>query len=244
MPGIIASWLLRQARSRLSIVATASRITFRPSAFADEICSQQSSSSLKALKFFVGCVGIVLAIEGIFSFTFNTAFSDLVHHSFPVLVALFGGVTLHAFLKLLATPGIRFTGTLNTALYVGGAALVFMITTIFVLLTADFLAHYRDIKTSSCAHRTIICLISGGTLTEYDVPRRSSGSLGMSFPFILLIMLATLIHYSRVLAKALKASMGVAAWRTYLAAAISVILLSPASLLAINTIYRALYSQP
>jgi hypothetical protein len=244
MPGTLAGWLSTQARSRLSVLSTASKITFRPSAFADDVRSNPGFDLLKALKFFLGCVGIVLAIEAIFSFAFNTAFSDLVHHSFPVFVVLLGGVTTYVFLKLFFTPNIRLTSTLSTTLYVGGAALVVMTTSVFVLLTADFLANYQDIKASPCAYRTIICLISGGTLSQYDVPRRASGTLGMTFPFILLIMLATLIHYSRVLAKALRASMSVAAWRTYLALTVSVILLSPTSLLAINAVYRVLYPQP
>jgi hypothetical protein len=244
MPGTVAGWLSTQVRSRLSVVSTAAKISFRPSAFADYVRLNPGFDVLNALKFFLRCVGIVLAIEAIFSFAFNTAFSDLVHHSFPVFVALLGGVTMYLFLKLLFTPNIRFTSTLGTTLYVGGAALVVMITSIFVLLTADFLVHYQDIKASPCSYRTIICLISGGTLSQYDVPRRTSGTLGVSFPFILLIMLATLIHYGRVLAKALRASMGVSAWRTYVSATVSVILLGPTSLLAINAVYRVLYPQP
>ena len=113
----------------------------------------------------------MLAIEADFSFAFDTAFSAIVHHSFPVLVALLGGVAVYACLKLLATPGVRFNPTLATTLYVGGAAILFMIMCIFVLLTADFLASYPDVKASPCQHRTIICLVSGGSLNEYDVPR-------------------------------------------------------------------------
>lgn len=193
-----------------------------------------------AFRFFLGCVGLVLAIEAVFSFAFDTAFSDIVHHSFPVLVVLLGGVAVYVCLKLLFTRGVRFTVTLGATLYVGGAAILYMITCIFALLTVDFLVSYPYVKASPCAHRTIICLISGGSLTEYDVPRQT-GSLGWSFPLILFVILATLLHYSRALAKTLGASMGVTPWRTYIATAISVIVLSPLSLLAVNAVYRFLY---
>ncbi|MCL4767881.1 MAG: hypothetical protein KJZ80_16770 [Hyphomicrobiaceae bacterium] len=244
MPSTLAGWLTAQARRKLSLLSTAARITFRPSAFADEARAHTGSRLLPAFKFFLGCVGIVLAIEAVFSLAFDTSFSDLVHQSFPIVVALLGGVAVYVFLKLLLTPNVRFVGTLSTTLYVGGAALLFMISVIFALLTADFLASYQDIEASPCSYRTIICLVSGGALAEYGVPRRGSGTLGMSIPFILLVMLGALVHYSRVLAKALRASMGVAFWRTYVAAAVSLVLLSPASLLAINVVYRMLYSQP
>jgi hypothetical protein len=111
-----------------------------------------------------------------------------------------------------------------------------------VLLTADFLVSYDAVVNSSCASRTIICLLSGGSLSEYDVPRQNTGALGTSFPLIILIMLLSAIHYSRVLAKVLKASMGVSPWRTYIAALLSIVLLTPISLVGINVVYRALYS--
>jgi hypothetical protein len=126
----------------------------------------------------------------------------------------------------------------RATLYVGGAALLFMITTIFLLLSLDFLASYDDVKSSPCAHRTIICLVSGGSLSEYDVPGHQTGMLGASLPFILFVILGTIVHYSRVLAKTLKAGWAVA---TYIAAALSVVLLTPTYLLIINTIYGWLY---
>jgi hypothetical protein len=242
MLGTIGGWLSRQTRKKLSVLSTASRITLRPSTFAGDHRNGAGGSGVVAAgRFFLACVGIVLAIEAVFSLAFNTAFSDLVHHSFPVFVALLGGFTMHAFLKLLLTPNIRLAGTLESTLYVGGAALLFMIATIFLLLTVDFLASYQDIKTSPCTYRTIICLLSGGSLTQYDVPSHRSGVLGMSFPFVLLVMVGTVVYYSRVLAKALQTGWAVSPWRTYVAAALSVVLLTPVSLLAINAIYRLLY---
>lgn len=241
MSGNIGRWLSTRANQKLSVLSTASKITFRPSAFAGEFPYDARADVAAAGQFFLACVGIVLTIEAVFSFAFNTAFSDLVHHSFPVFVALLGGFTMHAFLKLLLTPDIHLAGTLGSTLYVGGAALLFMITAIFLLLTVDFLASYQDVENSPCTYRTIICLLSGGSLTQYDVPRQRSGTLGMSFPIILLVMLGTVLYYSRALAKALKAGWAVAPWRTYVAATFSVVLLTPVSLLIINAIYRLLY---
>lgn len=236
----IGDWLSTEVKRRASVVSTASKITFRPSAFADALASDMEPGVSAAFRFFLGSVALVLAIEAVFSFAFDTAFSDIVHHSFPVLVVLLGGVTVYLCLKLLFTPDVSFNPTLGTTLYVGGAAILFMITSIFALLTADFLVSYPHVKASPCEHRTIICLLSGGTLNEYAVPRKTS-PLGWSFPVILFVNLATLLHYSRVLAKALRASMGVSPWRTYIAAAITVIVLSPLSLMAVNAVYRFLY---
>jgi len=242
MPGIITRTLSAQAHKRLSVLATAAEITFRPTAFADDAKADADRGVVAASRYFLTCVGLVLAVEAVFSFTFKTAFSDLVHHSFPVFVALLGAVTMHVFLKLLLTPGIRFSETFTATLYVGGAALLFMITTIFALLSLDFAASYQVVKTSPCAHRTIICLISGGSLSEYDVPGHQTGMLGVSFPFILLVMVGTVVYYTLVLGRALHIGWGVARWRTYIAAALSVVLLTPLSLLTINAIYRYLYA--
>jgi hypothetical protein len=242
MLGTITRTLSAEAHKRLSVLATAAEITFHPSAFAGDVKAQAARGIVAAGRYFLTCVGLVLAIEAVFSFVFRTAFSDLVHHSFPVLVALLGAFTMHAFLKLLLTPGIRFSETLETTLYVGGAALLFMTTTIFALLTLDFAASYDIVKNSPCEHRTIICLVSGGSLSEYDVPGHQTGNLGVSFPFILIVMAGCTIYYSRVLAKALQTGWGVARWRTYAAAALSVVLLSPISLMTINAIYGYLYA--
>jgi hypothetical protein len=231
-----------EARKKLSVVSTAAQITFRPSAFALEMSQHGEADLGRAMKFFLASVGIVLVIEAVFSFVFKTAFSDIVHHAFPILVVLAGGFTIYVFLKLLMTRDVRFAETVADTLYVGGGALLFMISVIFVLLTADFLVSYNGVVNSPCKSRTIICLLSGGDLSEYDVVAPSQGALGTSFPFIILLMVLSAIHYSRVLAKVLKATMGVPAWRTYIAAFVSIVVLTPASLIGINIIYRALYS--
>lgn len=240
MPSSVASWFAGAVRKRVSVVATAAQATFRPTAFAGGMAARETD--LKgAARFFLASVGIVLLIEAGFSFAFDTAFSDIVHHAFPILVVLAGGFTIYLFLMGLLTPGVRFGTTMEATLLVGGSALLVMITTIFALLTADFLVSYAAVKSSPCADRTIICLLSGGSLREYDVPQANTGALGWSFPFILIVMLASAIHYSRVLAKVLRATMGVPAWRTYTAAAVSIVLLTPLSLGAINAVYRLLY---
>jgi hypothetical protein len=239
----VTSLIKSEARKRLSVVSTAVQMTFRPSAFAADMSQRREGGDLgRAMKFFLAAVGIVLAIEALFSFVFNTAFSDIVHHAFPILVVLAGSVTIYVLLKMLLTQGIGFKETAEGTLYVGGGALLVMISVIFAMLTADFLVSYQGVVNSPCKSRTIICLLSGGALNEYDVVAPSQGALGTSFPFIILVMLVSAIHYSRVLAKVFKATMGVSPWRTYLAAAISIVGLSPVSLIAINTIYRALYS--
>jgi hypothetical protein len=230
-----------EARKKLSVVSTAAQITFRPSAFAVEMSQRGEADLGRAMKFFLASVGIVLVIEAVFSFAFNTAFSDIVHHAFPILVVLAGGFAIYVLLKLLMTRGVRFAETVADTLYVGGGALLFMISVIFVLLTADFLVSYNGVVNSHCKSRTIICLLSGGELSEYDALPPSQGALGTSFPFIILVMLLSAIHYSRVLAKVLKATMGVPAWRTYIASFVSIVVLTPVSLVGINTIYRALY---
>lgn len=242
MLGTIGRTLSAEAHKRLSVLSTAARITFQPSLFANNARADAARGVIASGRYFLTCVGLVLAVEAVFSFVFRTAFSDLVHHSFPVLVALFGAFTMHAFLKLLLTPNIRFAETFATTLYVGGAALLFMIATIFVLLSFDFGASYDVVASSPCTHRTIICLVSGGSLMEYDVPGHQTGNLGVSFPFILLVMVGTVFYYSRVLGKALKVGWGVARWRTYVSAALSVVLLTPVSLMTINAIYRYLYT--
>lgn len=244
MLGALRNWLSRQTRDRVTVLAKACRIAFRPSTYVEELRSRPGTTVGAAFKFFLSCVGLALAAEAVFSLTFDTAFSDIVHHSFPILVALLGSVTLYALLLLLGTPRLHFKPTLATALETGGAAVLLMVGLALALLTADFLASYQEVKSSPCGHRTIICLLSGGTLTTYDLPRRTTGTLGWSGPLILLVILATIVHSVRVLARALEASQGVAPWRTYLVALTSLALLSPASLLTINLIYSALYGQP
>lgn len=90
-------------------------------------------------------VGIVLAVEAPFPVAFETAFSDLVHHSFPVFVALTGGLAQHLILKLLFTRGVHLNRTVQSMLYVGRAALIFMVTAIFGLLATDFSLNFGSV---------------------------------------------------------------------------------------------------
>lgn len=237
----VSDWVSRQVRTRFAVLSTASTLTFRPSSFARDVCNRTDIDIASAMRFFWTCVGIVLAVEAAFSFGFATEFSDIVHHSFPVLVVLTAGFTIWLILKLLLTKGLRLDATLALTLYTGGAAILFTVVTVFALLTADFLASQDAVRASPCRHRTIICLISGGALTEYDIPRGTTGSLGTSVPAILLIILAAVVHYTRVLAKALQAVMGTARWRSYIATVISLVLLSPVAILTVNAIYRLIY---
>jgi hypothetical protein len=240
MAGRLAGWLTAETNKRLSVLANTARITFAPSDYAAASRYAQPDV-LRAFKYFLGCVGIVLVIEALFSFAFDTAFSDLVHHAFPVVVVLLAGFSVYVLLKIVFTPNVTLAGTLDATLNVGGAALLVMIAIVFALLTADFLVSYDAIRASSCGHRTIMCLISGGGGVEYAMPGNTTGTLGLSFPFILVVMLMTVLHYTRILAKVMRASMGVSPWRTYLATYASVIVLAPVSLFAINLIYRLLY---
>lgn len=232
----------REARKRLAILATTARITFAPSAFTDEL-ARAPANIIAALKYFFAAVGIILVIETAFSFLFDTAFSDLVHNLFPIFVAFAGGLTIYLLLKLLLTRTATFARTLETSFYVGGAALFVMISLIFALLTADFAANYHSVMTSGCTHRTIMCLLSGNTQSDYglmqDVATRETQ--GASYPIILLVMLASFAYFAGVLAYALRRLMGVPLWRTLLASFVALILLTIPALLAINTIYKALY---
>jgi hypothetical protein len=87
MRRMLADVLANEARKRWSLVATA-LITVRPSAFIDRLALEDSVGLREPLRFFLVSVGIILAVEAAFSLAFNTAFSDLVHHLFPVFVAL------------------------------------------------------------------------------------------------------------------------------------------------------------
>jgi hypothetical protein len=195
------------------------------------------------LAFFLMAVGIVLAVEALFSMVFETAFSDLVHHSFPVFVALTGGVAVYLILKLLFTRDVHFNRTVQSTLYVGGAALIFMVTAIFGLLAAYFSLNFGSVMGSGCRHRTIMCLLSGNMQYGYEFigEHRTIETQGWSYGPILIVILVAIVHYTHVLSTFLKRCMGVARWRTYVASLISVLLLSPVYLILLNTIYRALY---
>jgi hypothetical protein len=93
-------------------------------------------------------VSIVLAVEAMFSMVFETAFSDLVHHSFPVFVALTGDAAVYLILELLFTRGVHFNRTVQSMLYVGGAALIFMVTASFGLIAADFSLNFGSVMGS------------------------------------------------------------------------------------------------
>ena len=243
MRGTLADVLAGEARKRWSLIATAALITARPSTFVDRLAQEDSVDLRAPLRFFLVSVGIILAIEAAFSLVFDTAFSDLVHHLFPVLVALTGGVAIYAVLKLLLTRNVDFSRTLQGALYVGATGLLVMITAIFLLLTADFAHNYTSVMGSACAHRTIMCLLSGSTQYEYDIPDGVTvETQGWSFGFILLTILVFLVYFTHVLSTVYKRRMGVARWRTYVASFVSVLLLSPAYLLLLNSVYGALYS--
>lgn len=242
MAASFADWVVERAKSRFSVLATVFAITITPNSYAASLTAGEAPGGLKAFKFFLSCVGIVLAVEAAFSFVFKTAFSDLVHNTFPALVALLSSLSIYIILKVLFTPGVTLPETMTHTLNVGGAGLLVMIITIFALLTIDFGLNYREVVDSPCKHRTIMCLASGGTLVEYDIPRASDSAIGSSTPWIFVVIFACLIHYSRVLGKVLKTAMGVTRARTYFAIFVSVVGLSPASLFFLNAIYRYLYA--
>jgi hypothetical protein len=118
-----------------------------------------------------------------------------------------------------------------------------MITIVFLLLTADFVQNYASVMGSACEHRTIMCLLSGSTQYDYDIPvGATQETQGWSFPFILLTLLTGVVYFTHVLSTVYKRRMGIARWRTYVASFLSVLLLAPAYLLLINAIYRVLYA--
>ncbi len=243
MPGDFANLLSTEIRKRLSVIATAGAVTFRPSTAADRLGLSPDSDLKPAFNYFLACVAIVLVVEAGFSFVFNTAFSDLVHHFYPVFVALLGVITIYLFLLLLLTPGLTFAGTAAATLYVGGTALLVMIMSIFVLLTADFAHNYQSVMSSSCEHRTIMCLLSGNSTSEYGImqPDRTVESQGWSFSFVLLLIMAAVIHYTNALTKILNTGLSIARWRTYIAALLSLVVLTPGCLFLINAIYALIY---
>ncbi|KAB2942277.1 MAG: hypothetical protein K8F92_02030 [Hyphomicrobium sp.] len=240
----IAGWLVGQARYRMSVLSDAAAVSWRPKTFALARLQGEASNLAAAGRFLVTAIGIILIIEAAFSLVFDTAFSDFVHHLFPIFVAATGGFTIYLFLKLLLTRGITLIRTLEATFYVGGAALLVMIGGIFLMLTVDFALNYASVMGSGCAPRTIMCLVSGNIQHEYGTlaDGHTYESQGVSFPFILLWIAVSTFYFTHVAATALKATMGVARWRTWLAAMASLLLLAPAYLVLINGIYRLLYS--
>ena len=232
----------QQAQKRLNLLRRTAQVTLQPHVFVQGL-SEAPPRLTPALKFFFGAVGIILVIETAFSFVFKTAFSDLVHHAYPVVIGLAGGLTIYVILKLLLTRQASFQRTLETSFYVGGAALLVMIGVIFALLTADFGTNYQSVLASGCQHRTIMCLLSGNTQSEYglmqDVATRETQ--GASYPLILLTMLVSFVYFTGILTFAFKRLMGIARWRTILASMLALILLTMPALLLLNAIYRLLY---
>ena len=101
----------------------------------------------------------------------------------------------------------------------------------------------ESVRSSSCAHRTIMCLLSGNIQYDYELIG-TGGTIetqGWSYGPILIVILVSLLYFTHVLSTFLKLRMKVARWRTYLVSFISVLVLSPAFLILLNSIYRALY---
>jgi hypothetical protein len=145
MRQLISRFLGKEVAKSWSLLRTAALITLRPSAFSERIATEEADVVLPSSRFFLMAVGIVLAVEALFSVAFETAFSDLVHHSFPVFVALTGGVAQYLILKLLFTRGVHLNRTVQSMLYVGRAALIFMVTAIFGLLATDFSLNFGSV---------------------------------------------------------------------------------------------------
>lgn len=246
----LASWLQDQSLRTLSILPMALAMTFHSTAFSDRIQLSDKDDLYRAINYFVACVAAVLAIEAAFSFIFQTAFSDFIHYFFPIFVSLTGAFCIYVILKLLLTRNITVEGVLHCTLYVAGAALLISITSIFVILSTDFFIHYDSVMHSSCRHRTIMCLLTGNLQYTYDLPDGMSATgptgpetQGASLPIVLLLIIVLVVYYIHVLSTVLKTKMGVARWRTYVSAWLSILLLTPAYLFIINAIYTAMYGR-
>lgn len=240
----LLDWVRRQAAARFVVLARVLGITFRPSDFAADFASGRAGGVGHAFRHFATCVGLLLVVEGVFSLAFDTEFSDIVHHSFPVLVVLASGVTVHLCLKLLLARSADLGLTSAASYYVGGSALLVTFGVVFAVLAVDFAAHSAAVAQSPCRNRTIICILSGGRLAEYNVPPPARDGPGASLPLVGLVLLAAALHYTHVFSTVLRTASGIARWRSYVAVLASVTILAPLSLLAINAIYRALYAAP
>lgn len=240
---VVKQAIAKEAQKRWSLLATAGQITFSPAAFAATMASRPGGALASASRYMLLAVGTVLIIEAAFSYVFTTAFSDLIHHAFPILVAATGGLAVYVLLKVLLTRGVRFADTFAACLYVGGTALLVMIVAIFAALTFDFAHNFQSVMTSGCAPRTIMCLLSGNTQSEYGLMQdvATPETQGASFPLIILIILICLSYYTGVLMTVLKRLSNIARWRSFLAVFVSVLVLSPAYLILLNAIYRWFY---
>ncbi len=243
MAHTFSEFFVQQLQRRLSVLATAANVTARPGSFANNLVDTNHQDLSAAVGYFFKCVAFVLFIETAFSFVFKTSFSDLVHHAYPIFIALLGVLTIYVFLKLLLTPGLTFAGAATATLYVGGTALLVMITLIFSLLTADFASNYDSVMSSGCEHRTIMCLLSGNMQYEYGVLEAGKNDeiQGWSFHYIVFLILFMVAYYTLVLGRVLLNAQGVARWRTYIASLLSLIVLAPACLILINMIYALIY---
>lgn len=240
---LLKRFVTREAAKRWSLLRTTAELTLRPSVFADRLAVRRDGTWLDATKFMLLAIGTVLLIEAAFSAVFRTAFSDLIHNAFPILVAATGGGAVFLILKLLWTRNVRFADTMAGCLYVGGGALFVMIGLIFAFLTIDFAMNYTSVMASGCAPRTIMCLLSGNTQMDYGLMQdvATNETQGESFAYIVCTILICLVFYTAVLTTVLKRTMDVARWRTVLAVTISVLLLSPVYLVLLNMLYRWLY---
>lgn len=233
----------REARKRWSLLATTAEITLRPSKFADRLEQQGVSSVRPAFRFMLLSVGSVLMLEVLFSVVFNTTFSDLIHHSFAILVVVTGGIAIFCVLKGMFTRNVDFKPTVQAELYVGCAALFVMMMLIFAVVSIDFATNYKSVINSGCSPRTLMCLLSGNTQTEYGLLQDvgTPETQGWSFAYVVWIILICLVFYIGVLSTVFKKLMGVARWRTIFSAFVAVVTLSPFYLVLLNAIYRWFY---
>jgi hypothetical protein len=118
-----------------------------------------------------------------------------------------------------------------------------MVVLIFALLSADFAQNWESVRSSACTYRTIMCLLSGNLQYDYEAigAGGTNETQGWSYGPILAVILSALIYYTYVLSTFLKRRMGVARWRTFTTALVSVFALTPVYLVSLNAIYRALY---
>lgn len=242
--GIIKRVLAHEARKRWSLLTTAFAVTASPTAFVHENVTPNPAALRAATRFILLAVATVLLIETAFSLVFQTAFSDLIHHAFPILVALTGGFAIYVVLKLLWTKAATLSGVLTGSFYVGGTALLVMLALIFLWLGIDFTINYNSVLNSGCKPRTIMCLVSGNTQTDYGLLQDagSTETQGESFKYVIWTIIACIAIYTSVLATVFKAQMGIARWRTIVAAVVAVFILSPIYMVLLNMIYRWFYA--
>lgn len=248
-----ASWLSHQGQSVLSVLDNAFTVTFRPSAFPDRIRLGEGASFHNAINFFIACVGATIAVEAVFSFVFDTSYSDFIHYFFPIFVAMTGALSIYAILKIIFTKNLSFTDLAHCSFYVFGAALLFTVAIVLAMISLDFIVHRELIAQSSCKYRTIMCLLSHaadpaakegyGYEYEYGYGVRPGWTLGLSLIPAYLFVFVSALYYARVLSIVLKKKLDVARWRTCAAALVTLIVLTPSYFAIINAIYAAAYAR-